>query len=50
MGDLGKYEDMSSAEPIVTPIFFIGYMFLIFFVIMNIFVAILNEAFSTVAE
>ena len=49
LGSLDKYQEMSIASPILTPIFFIGFMFLMFFVIMNIFVAILNEAYSVVA-
>jgi hypothetical protein len=50
LGDVSQYESMSAQEPYITPIFFVSYMFLMFFIILNIFVAILNEAFSVVVE
>jgi hypothetical protein len=50
LGSLDSYEEMSEVSPVFTPIFYIGFMFLMFFVIMNIFVAILNEAYSVVVD
>lgn len=50
LGALDNYPGMSQASPYFTPIFFIVFMFLMFFVVMNIFVAILNEAFGVVVE
>lgn len=50
LGALDNYKDMSLASPIFTPLLYISFMFLMFFVIMNIFVAILNEAYGVVVE
>jgi len=50
LGDINRYPDMSDAEPNFTPFIFIGYIFLCFFVMLNIFVAILNEAFGVVVD
>ena len=50
LGDISRYPDMSDAEPNFTPFIFIGYIFLCFFVMLNIFVAILNEAFGVVVD
>lgn len=50
LGAIDNYKQMSIASPIFTPIFYIFFMFLMFFVIMNIFVAILNEAYGVVIE
>lgn len=50
LGDINRYTDMSNAEPNFTPFIFIGYIFLCFFVMLNIFVAILNEAFGVVVD
>jgi Polycystin cation channel len=50
LGGLNDYPYMNQVSPYFTPVFFVFYMFLMFFVIMNIFVAILNEAFGVVVE
>jgi len=50
IGQIDLFSEMIDTEPYLTPFFFISYIFLIFFVLMNIFVAILNEAFGVVVE
>lgn len=50
LGDISRYPDMSNMEPNFTPFIFISYIFLCFFVMLNIFVAILNEAFGVVVD
>jgi ABC-type multidrug transport system fused ATPase/permease subunit len=47
-GEIAYYEDMQKVAPIFTPFFFLTFMFLTFFVLINLFVAILNEAFAVV--
>ena len=48
LGAINYYHQMSQASPYFTPVFFISFIFMMFFVVLNIFVAILNEAFSVV--
>lgn len=48
LGALNYYPSMSLVSPYFTPIFYTIFMFLMFFVILNIFVAILNESFGVI--
>ncbi|XP_065671371.1 uncharacterized protein LOC100214107 isoform X13 [Hydra vulgaris] len=49
---LGKfsYNQFEKANSVLGPIFFFGFNFVVLWVVMNIFVSILNDAFSTVRE
>jgi hypothetical protein len=47
IGEL-NYDEMSAANPNIAPIFFIAYLLLFVFVLLNIFIAILERAYSRV--
>ncbi|PAA49240.1 hypothetical protein BOX15_Mlig028406g1 [Macrostomum lignano] len=49
---LGKFRflDLYVTEPIIGPLLFAAYTFFIIFILLNMFVAILNEAFAQVKE
>jgi hypothetical protein len=49
IGDF-NYKEMSDANPQIAPLFFIFYLFLFVFVLLNIFTAILERAYSRVKQ
>mmetsp|Transcript_16532 Transcript_16532/g.52696 ORF Transcript_16532/g.52696 Transcript_16532/m.52696 type:complete len:866 (+) Transcript_16532:86-2683(+) len=42
------YDTLREVDPVAAPIFFAGFVFLVFFVMVNFFLAILNDAYFTV--
>ena len=44
------YREIDKSDRILAPIFFIFYMFLVMFIFLNIFIAILESAYETVKE
>ncbi|XP_053953102.1 polycystic kidney disease 2-like 1 protein [Anastrepha ludens] len=47
LGDF-NYETIERANRILGPIYFITYIFLVFFILLNMFLAIINDTYSTV--
>ena len=49
---LGQFdlEGLTQASPLFGPLFFLAYIVCMFFILMNIFLAILGEAYSVVRE
>lgn len=45
LGDF-NYAELEEADPIFAPIFFISYIFVVFYILMNMFLAIVNDAFA----
>jgi polycystin 2 len=43
-----EYEDLHNADPVVAPVFFVIYMLLFTYILSNIFIAILENAYSSV--
>jgi len=52
LGIVEVYWDMvqSSSQPVIAIVFFMAYIFLMFFVLVNIFLAILNDAYAKTKE
>jgi polycystin 2 len=44
------YEEMREADPVLAPVFFCTYMFLSLFILVNVFIAILETAYGKVKE
>ena len=40
------YEELSERSPLCAPIFYFMYLFLVFFVMLNLFIAILSNSFK----
>ena len=47
LGDF-KYADLQQANYILGPAYFVFYVFFIFFILLNMFLAIVNDAYSEV--
>ncbi|XP_055851359.1 polycystic kidney disease 2-like 1 protein [Episyrphus balteatus] len=47
LGDL-YYSEMEEASPILGPIYFLSYILFVFFILLNMFLAIINDTFSAV--
>uniref|UniRef100_A0A914YEP7 Polycystin cation channel PKD1/PKD2 domain-containing protein n=1 Tax=Panagrolaimus superbus TaxID=310955 RepID=A0A914YEP7_9BILA len=49
MGDL-DYDSMKRSFPVLTPILIVCYVFVIFFVMLNMYLAVVSDAYATVVE
>lgn len=49
LGDF-NFNEMNDARPVTGPVFFVLYVFFIFFVLINMFLAIINDTYAEVKE